>query len=356
LSITVTNLDKIYGTNHVVKQVSFAVAEGEFVSLLGPSGCGKTTTLRCIAGLEEANGGSIEIDGRPVSDPARGIMAPPHGRDIGMVFQSYAVWPHMTVAENVAFPLRIKKAQARHLAERVDWALGIVGLSELRDREPSQLSGGQQQRVALARAIVGQPRVLLFDEPLSNLDAKLRDVTRAEIRRLQRELKIAAVYVTHDQAEALSMSDRVIVMDQGRIMQVGEPRDLYRRPANRFVADFVGTASFVDVVPTEGDAAWRLPDGTIIQGVGGTAGATGRHQLMLRPENVRLLAPGSSAPAGTIGLAGTVRETHYLGAFTEYLVDVAGAMVRVHADGDVTAGSPVVLVFAGADARIVPES
>jgi ABC-type Fe3+/spermidine/putrescine transport system ATPase subunit len=354
VSITVTNLDKIYGSNHVVRQVSFAVEEGEFVSLLGPSGCGKTTTLRCIAGLEEANAGSIAIDGKTVTDPVKGIMAPPHGRDIGMVFQSYAVWPHMTVAENVGFPLKIRRAAAKQMAERVEWALGIVGLSQLRDRQPSQLSGGQQQRVALARAIVGQPRVLLFDEPLSNLDAKLRDVTRAEIRRLQRELNIATVYVTHDQAEALSMSDRVIVMDHGRIMQVGEPRDLYRRPANRFVADFVGVASFVDVMPADRDQFWKLPDGTIVGPIAGPAAGSGLLQLMLRPENVELIVGDPPAQSSEIRLKGSVQEAHYLGAFTEYVVAVAGSQVRVHSPADIDVGTAVTLAFAGSGALIIP--
>ena len=354
MSISVKSLDKVYGTNRVVANVSLEVAKGEFVSLLGPSGCGKTTTLRCIAGLEEANGGEIAITGETVSAPARGLMVPPNARDIGMVFQSYAVWPHMTVAENVAFPLTIRKTAAATVTERVAWALGIVGLTELRERQPSQLSGGQQQRVALARAIVGRPRVLLFDEPLSNLDAKLRDTTRAEIRRLQKELDIAALYVTHDQAEALSMSDRVIVMEKGVIQQAGTPKELYRRPANKFVADFVGTASFIDVTPGQEAGPWRLPDGTAVAADASAARSGARHQLMLRPEAVALGPAGSQFPGdGVETLSGRIREASYLGAYSEYLVEAGGTVIRVHAGEDLPPGADVTLAFRAADARIL---
>ena len=353
MSIVVRDLVKIYGSNRVVDRVSFTVGKGEFVGLLGPSGCGKTTTLRAIAGLEEADGGLISIDGETVSDHASGVAVPPHVRDVGMVFQSYAVWPHMTVAENVAFPLKVKRRPAKEVAERVAWALGIVGLAELRDRQPSQLSGGQQQRVALARAIVGQPRALLFDEPLSNLDAKLRDQTRAEIRRLQKELGVAALYVTHDQAEALSMADRVIVMSNGRIMQAGAPKELYRAPANRFVADFVGTASFLDVTPVAG-RGYALSNGTVLALDADGAGRSGPMQLMLRPEQVTLWPPGHPPPAGSEALPGKVREAHYLGAFTEYIVDVAGGAVKVHAMEDVAPGSETLLVFPSSAGKIIP--
>jgi ABC-type Fe3+/spermidine/putrescine transport system ATPase subunit len=354
MSISVQNLVKIYGANRVVSGVSLEVAKGEFVSLLGPSGCGKTTTLRCIAGLEEANGGEIAIGGEVVSAPEKGIMIAPNARDIGMVFQSYAVWPHMTVAENVAFPLRIRRMAAAAVEERVAWALGIVGLAELRDRQPSQLSGGQQQRVALARAIVGRPRVLLFDEPLSNLDAKLRDSTRAEIRRLQRELDIAALYVTHDQAEALSMSDRVIVMDKGVIQQTGTPKELYRRPANRFVADFVGVASFLDVTAADNGLLWRLPDGTLVAADGSAASGGSRHQLMLRPEAVSLGAAGTSFTGeGVQVVNGVIREVSYLGAYSEYVVEAGGSRVRVHANDDHPIGAKVVIAFRAADARVL---
>jgi ABC-type Fe3+/spermidine/putrescine transport system ATPase subunit len=356
LSISVNNLTKVFGRSRVVDGVSFEVAEGEFVSLLGPSGCGKSTTLRCIAGLEEMAAGSVSIDGKTVSEPERGILVPPHERDIGMVFQSYAVWPHMTVAENVGFPLSVRRAPAKVIKERVDWALGVVGLTGLSDRHPSQLSGGQQQRVALARAIVGRPRVLLFDEPLSNLDAKLRDQMRAEIRRLQRELGIAALYVTHDQAEALSMSDRVIVMDLGRIMQEGAPKDLYRRPANRFVADFVGVASFIDATPVGDGRTWRLPDGSTVVASDGPANAPRGCQLVLRPESVIIAeagAPPQIAGSDVQTLPGRVREVHYLGPYSEYVVEAGGGLIRVHSEQDIPAGSDVAVSFRSADARIL---
>lgn len=359
MSIAVRSITKAFMENRVIERISFEVAKGEFVSLLGPSGCGKSTTLRCIAGLEEIAEGSISIDGQTVSEPAQGTMVPPHARDVGMVFQSYAVWPHMTVAENVGFPLTVRKTPAKTVKERTEWALGIVGLSSLRDRQPSQLSGGQQQRVALARAIVGRPRVLLFDEPLSNLDAKLRDQTRAEIRRLQRELGVAALYVTHDQAEALSMSDRVIVMDLGRIMQEGTPKDLYRRPANRFVADFVGVASFVDVTPVGDGRTWRLLDGTTIMAADGSSAAASRYELVLRPEAVAIFEAGSTAPSGDGEmqvLQGRVREVHYLGAYSEYVVEAGGGVIRVHAGADIGAGSQVVLAVRTSDIRVLAAS
>ncbi|MBM3589093.1 MAG: ABC transporter ATP-binding protein, partial [Alphaproteobacteria bacterium] len=202
VGISIANLVRHYGAVRAIDGVSFDIADGEFVSLLGPSGCGKTTTLRCIAGLEDPTAGSIALDGRIVSAPAQGVLVPTHERQVGMVFQSYAVWPHMTVRENVAFPLTIRGADKARIEQEVQKALGRVSMGHLADRHPSQLSGGQQQRVALARAIVGNPRVLLFDEPLSNLDAKLREEMRGEIRQLQRRLGIAAVYVTHDREEA----------------------------------------------------------------------------------------------------------------------------------------------------------
>jgi ABC-type Fe3+/spermidine/putrescine transport system ATPase subunit len=351
MSISVEGLVKSYGALTIVHGISFEVGRGEFVSLLGPSGCGKTTTLRCIAGLEDANGGVIGIGGRIVSAPNQDILVPVHERQVGMVFQSYAIWPHMTVAENVGFPLSIRKLPQADIVRQVDEALTIVGLGALKDRHPSQLSGGQQQRVALARAIVGRPKVLLFDEPLSNLDAKLREGTRAEIRRLQRELDVAAVYVTHDQEEALSMSDRVIVMDAGRIQQAGTPKELYRRPVNRFVADFVGRASFIDVVP--GNGRWQTPSGIAIDVDDSIAkGTGGRYQAMLRPEGIEIMEGTEAAPPGR-SLPGTICESHYLGAYTEYVVDAGDAKVKVHCMRDFDIGAPVTLRFSSEHCRLV---
>ncbi|TXL73076.1 ABC transporter ATP-binding protein [Vineibacter terrae] len=354
MSIQVEALTKGYGPLTVVHGISFEVARGEFMSLLGPSGCGKSTTLRCIADLEDASSGVIRIDGQTVSAPAQNLVVPVHERQVGMVFQSYAIWPHMTVAANVGFPLAIRKVPARDVARQVDNALEIVGMRHLRQRHPAQLSGGQQQRVALARAIVGRPRVLLFDEPLSNLDAKLRESTRAEIKRLQRELDVATVYVTHDQEEALSMSDRVLVMDGGRIAQAGTPKQLYRRPANRFVADFVGRASFIDVTRRDG-AGWTTAGGLALRLDDTDAPTAPRYQAMLRPETIAISAGGGAeAPDDGLNvLRGQVVESHYLGAYTEYMVDVAGARIKVHAAADFDVGAQVTLRVAPEFCRLV---
>ncbi|MFN3673705.1 MAG: ABC transporter ATP-binding protein [Bosea sp. (in: a-proteobacteria)] len=354
MSISVDNLIKRYGALTVVHGISFDVAKGEFISLLGPSGCGKTTTLRCIAGLEDADGGVIRIGDKVVSAPEQNVVVPANERQIGMVFQSYAIWPHMTVAKNIGFPLSIRKVPAADVEKQVDEALEIVGMRHLRDRHPSQLSGGQQQRVALARAIVGRPQVLLFDEPLSNLDAKLREGTRTEIKRLQRELNVATVYVTHDQEEALSMSDRVIVMDGGRITQAGVPKELYRRPANRFVADFVGRASFIDVTRGQG-AGWTTPGGITLRLDDAGAPAAERYQAMLRPESVDIRPGSATAPddADLNVLQGQVVESHYLGSHTEYHVEASGSRVKVHSRADFEVGTAVTLRFAPEFCRLV---
>ena len=233
------------GVAAAVNGVSFGVPKGTLFTLLGPSGCGKSTTLRCIAGLERPEQGSIAVDGQTHFDAERGVFVPPDKRGIGMVFQSYAIWPHMTVYQNVAYALEVKRTPRAQIRPRVIEALELVGLAGLAERAAPNLSGGQQQRVALARAVVGRPRLLLFDEPLSNLDAKLRERMRHEIRELQQRLGITALYVTHDQAEALAMSDTIAVMSAGRILALGAPRELYVAPGNRFVADFVGLTNIV---------------------------------------------------------------------------------------------------------------
>jgi ABC-type Fe3+/spermidine/putrescine transport system ATPase subunit len=251
--LNVEDLVVAYGAVIAVRDISFAVEDGEFVSLLGPSGCGKTTTLRCIAGLESSSGGTIRLGDTVMASDGSDI--PPDKRGVNMVFQSYAVWPHMSVFENVAYGLRIRREPSADIRRKVTEALKLVGLDGFADRYGTELSGGQQQRVALARAVVTSPNLLLFDEPLSNLDAGLRDRMRFELVELQRRLGQTSLYVTHDQSEAMLMSDRIILMKDGRIVQSGTPRDLYERPASRFAAEFIGNANIVDatVVRTAGD-------------------------------------------------------------------------------------------------------
>ena len=243
--IEVERLELYYGNVPAVRGVSFNVLPGEQLTLLGPSGCGKTTTLRAIAGLEQPTAGEIRIDGVTVYSSERGIHIPAEKRGLSMVFQSYAIWPHMTVFENVAYGLRVRRTGAAEIAEKVHHALDMVQMRSFASRRAAQLSGGQQQRVALARAFVFQPSVLLFDEPLSNLDAKLRADMRIELRELQHRLGITSVYVTHDLEEALAMSDRIVVMRSGRIEQTGSPSDIYNLPRNAFVADFIGSANLI---------------------------------------------------------------------------------------------------------------
>jgi iron(III) transport system ATP-binding protein len=352
MGVTVRNLVRSFGPLTVIHAMSFDVADGEFVTLLGPSGCGKTTTLRCIAGLDTPSGGSIAINGHMVSDPANNLFIPPHERDLGMVFQSYAVWPHLTVAENVAFPLTIKGG--RDTASGVAWALDIVGMTKLANRRPSELSGGQQQRVALARAIAARPQLLLFDEPLSNLDARLRDRTRLEISRIQRELKVPTLYVTHDQTEALSMSDRVIVMEAGRIVQEGDPQELYQRPVNRFVADFIGNANFLHVQRV--GRQWRLKDGSPVEVDPATDRDDGRSKVaLLRPEAIRLEETPAQVLAGQNRLSGRVVGGMYLGPHVEYIVEVGADRLRAYSRSALAPGSPATLTFNAQDCRLVDD-
>jgi len=351
VGISIANLARHYGAVRAIDGVSFDIADGEFVSLLGPSGCGKTTTLRCIAGLEDPTAGSIALDGRIVSAPAEGLLVPTHERQVGMVFQSYAVWPHMTVRENVAFPLTIRGADKAKIEHEVREALARVSMGHLADRHPSQLSGGQQQRVALARAIVGNPRVLLFDEPLSNLDAKLREEMRGEIRQLQRRLGIAAVYVTHDREEALSVSDRVIVMNGGKIAQIGSPKELYHRPINRFVADFVGKVGFLQL--QRQGSVWLVADGTtILTRSGGVHSDTAL--AAIRPENIRL-SFSIESQEGNTQLRGCISQAHYLGPYTEYHLEIAGDTLRCYAQEDFQIGSEVIATIAQDGVVILPD-
>ncbi len=299
---------KKYGAVTAVDDVSFEVAEGELVTLLGPSGCGKTTTLRMVAGLEAVTAGRVLIGGKDVT------LRAANERDVSMVFQSYALFPHMTVLENVCYgPLSMHsdKARARDMARD---KLRMLGLADYENRLPSELSGGQQQRVAVARSLVLEPAVLLFDEPLSNLDAKLRRRVREEIRELQQSLSLTVLYVTHDQEEALAVSDHIIVMNGGRIAQEGTPDDLYERPASRFLADFIGDANLVDGELVTDDARTTFGAGGLFLPVQGATLPTGPATLAIRPH--RLVV----GPAGVPGLPGTVKRAAYLGSRAEYVI------------------------------------
>jgi len=319
---------KRFGAINAVDGVSFSIAPGEVFTLLGPSGCGKTTTLRLVAGLEEPDAGEILIRGSAVAAPARGIFAAPEKRQLGMVFQSYAIWPHLSVFENVAFPLRVRKESGDAVRQRVLQALDVVGLTGLAERGATQLSGGQQQRVALARALVYEPAILLLDEPLSNLDAKLREQMRVEIRALQRKLNLTVLYVTHDQAEAMTLSDRIAVVNRGRFEQVGAPEEVYERPATSFVAEFLGhTISFEGKIAKSATGCWiEFANGAgryALAGASGdglTDGAVAR--VFTRPEDVEMTASGGGE---TNRLAGTIEQVAYLGDRFEYHIKAAGA-------------------------------
>jgi ABC-type Fe3+/spermidine/putrescine transport system ATPase subunit len=352
MGIIVEKLVKRFDDRVIIDHVSFEIADGELTSLLGPSGCGKTTTLRCIAGLETPEEGRITIDGHVVFDHQAGIMVEPWHRSIGMVFQSYAIWPHLTVFENVAFPLRIRRLPRIGIASRVTRALDMVGLRALAERSAQLLSGGQQQRVAVARAIVHSPSVLLFDEPLSNLDAKLRDQTRAEIRRLQRELKVATVYVTHDQAEALSLSDRILVMREGVIRQSGTPQQIYGQPHDMFVADAVGAANFFEIAigsSSDGYLHGVAAGGAAIHAVGGPV-EPGVGRVMIRPDRLKIDADARKTTTSAINrLHGIVQQRLFLGGHFEYVVGVGEIVLRVFASEEIAEHTPVVVSFAPQD-------
>ena len=319
--LVLRRLGKAFGKTTVVDGVDLALEEGEFVSLLGPSGCGKTTTLRMIAGFIEPTSGTIELDGEVVSQP--GSALPPERRRMSMIFQSYAIWPNMTVAENVAFGLKLRKLQSDEVRRRVAEILEVVQMAHLSGRYPAELSGGQQQRVALARAIVVKPSVLLLDEPLSNLDANLREEMRFEIRRLHDEFRITTVYVTHDQAEAMATSDRIAVMHAGRIEQVDAPHVLYTRPRTRFVAGFIGRTNLLPARWQGGEVGFEggfaLPAGVL--GLSPPDGAD-QGTVSIRPQGMRLhrTAPG----AGTPSLPAAVSTRVFLGETWDYGVTLPG--------------------------------
>jgi ABC-type Fe3+/spermidine/putrescine transport system ATPase subunit len=325
--VRIDGVVKRFGDTTALSSVSLTVAAGELYTLLGPSGCGKTTLLRVVAGLLGQDAGTVRFDGAPVD------AVPPYARNVGVVFQSYAIFPHLTVRDNIAYGLRARGLPAGRVAARVVEAARLVQLEPLLDRVPAALSGGQQQRVVLARALVIEPRLLLMDEPLSNLDARLRRDMRALIRRLQQELGITTLYVTHDQEEALAISDTIAVMDRGRVLQTGKPWELYRRPAGRFVAEFLGSMNVVPgrvaaggaedggaaAVETAFGARWRVAEGEPLPPAGGPV------HLGVRPESLRLeRPPGTGEPWNAA--AGTVSEVAYLGAVVRYQVRVGDGL------------------------------
>jgi putative spermidine/putrescine transport system ATP-binding protein len=310
--LRLSEVSKLYGETKAVDDLSLDVADGEFLVLLGPSGCGKTTTLRIVAGFVDATAGSVHLGDHDVTH------TPPWKRNAGLVFQSYALFPHLTVNDNVGFGLEMRRVPKSDAQARIRDALRLVRLDHLGDRFPRQLSGGQQQRVALARALVVRPDILLLDEPLSNLDARLRQDVRIEIRELQRKLGMTTVMVTHDQEEALTMADRLVVMSEGRIRQVGTQQDLYERPADRFVADFVGRSSFIDG-RMEGPGRFVSTGGLAIAC---TSQATGNATLALRPERVELLAGNGALKDNAF--QGTVEFVSYLGAMIDVHVRLSG--------------------------------
>jgi ABC-type Fe3+/spermidine/putrescine transport system ATPase subunit len=331
-TIEIADLVVRYDAVPAVNGVSFTVAQGEHVTLLGPSGCGKTTTLRAIAGLEQPVGGSICIDGETVFSATQRRNVPTERRGVSMVFQSYAVWPHMSVAENVAYGLRVRKLPKVQIAEAVERALDLVQMRALADRSAALLSGGQQQRVALARAIAFSPTVLLFDEPLSNLDAKLRAEMRVELRALQRRLGVTSVYVTHDQEEALAISDRVIVMNVGGIEQIGAPEDIYNRPKTRFVADFVGSANLIAgrisaAATIPGPVDFEVADGLTLQAWAAHAPHGDESHVAIRTAYIDM---GSVTPNEAANCAlGTIRQRLFHGDFIQYIVHWPGGELTV---------------------------
>jgi iron(III) transport system ATP-binding protein len=322
--LTLENITKVFPPGRIgsevvaVNDVNLDIEKGELVTLLGPSGCGKTTTLRMIAGFEFPTTGSIILDGQAINS------LPPHKRDMSMVFQSYAIFPHLNVFENVAYGLHVHRIPKSVIKERVDKVLDLVHLEGYGDRAPTQLSGGQQQRVALARALVMEPKVLLMDEPLSNLDAKLREEMRTEIRRIQKELNITSVYVTHDQIEAMTLSDRIVIMNQGIIEQIGTPVQIYRFPNSRFVADFIGRANFVP-----GEVQEKIGSNLTVKALGENVQLTNIQRefqkqdavtLIIRPEMTRIKKTGEL-------FKGVIRRAVYLGDVIEYDVEVSGQLI-----------------------------
>jgi iron(III) transport system ATP-binding protein len=331
-AVELQGLGKVYGAQAALEEVDLTIAHGELVCLLGPSGCGKTTTLRLIAGFIEPTSGTIRVGERVVSSPARTL--PPEQRNMSMIFQSYALWPHMSVRENVAYGLRLRKLPRDEIVRKVDAILSVARLLPLAERYPAELSGGQQQRVALARALVVEPETLLLDEPLSNLDANLREEMRFELRRLHDEYRYTTVYVTHDQAEAMTTADRVVVMNAGRIEQVGSPEEIYGAPKTEFVARFIGGTNILR--GRARDAAHLDIGGLTLRCVQGNLQPGAEAALSIRMHEARLFAAPPAAGTENV-TTGTVARQVFLGSSRDYLVELAqGGQVRVTTTPDLS--------------------
>ncbi len=359
IELEVRGLSKRYSAQVTVGPISFEVRAGEFFSLLGPSGCGKTTTLRCIAGFESLSEGSIRLRGERLDD------RPPHRRDVGLVFQNYALFPHLTVFDNIAFGLRLRRVAKTEIAARVESVLRLVDLAMMAGRFPAQLSGGQQQRVAIARSLVLEPQILMFDEPLSNLDFKLRIQMRDELKSLQRRLGKTSIYVTHDQTEALALSDRIAVLSHGRIEQIGTPGEIYEQPATSFVAEFIGSSNLLParVVGQDGQ-------GTIVETAAGLrlccgAGADGGDSaerdvsVLLRPERIRVQDPGTGPGTAPNCFAARIAEVTYLGEDLHLSLDLPGgeklraALKNARAAHGLGAAQAVEIIVDPSDIRIL---
>lgn len=358
-SIRIENVSKWYGDYHALIDFSLEIGDGEFVALLGPSGCGKTTLLRSIAGLETIDGGTIHIGDSLVS--RQGYTVPPEKRQLGLIFQSYALWPHMNVFKNVAYSLRIRGWAKDAVRERVAEVLELVGLAHLQERYPSELSGGQMQRVAVARSLAPKPVLLLFDEPLSNLDAKLREKMRFDLRELQQQIGTTAVYVTHDQGEAMAISDRIVLMERGEIVQIGTGRQLYEEPFNRFVAEFVGLSNFIAATvrgEPDIDGLVDLEVGDLrLRGVA-RPGTGPSVVLSIRPESIRVTpAPEDVGSQGGV-LLGTVEDVVYMGNMGDLFVRVGEVRLRAQVVAsrlDATPlGSRVLVDIEPRDIRVLP--
>jgi iron(III) transport system ATP-binding protein len=360
----VVGVTKLYGPVRAVNDVSFDVAPGELLTLLGPSGCGKTTTMRAIAGLEKIHGGEIYLKDRLVSSVPKRLHVTPEKRDVGMVFQSYAIWPHMTVFENVAYPLRCRKVATAEIRRRVRAGLQLVEMDTYEERPATLLSGGQQQRVALARAMVMEPAVMLLDEPLSNLDAKLRVQMRAHIKELQRRTGLTMIYVTHDQDEAMALSDRIIVMNRGVIEQMGSPIDIYERPRTRFVADFVGAINFIagQVVAPHGRDLLQVSTGsdTLICTLDGNPCPPAGMPvlLMIRPAKIIVADSGTRLDGVVNRVSATVTTNTYCGDWRELAVAARDFSLRALAPNTLCAepSATVALEFSAQDLRLLPQA